>query len=452
MAIFGTDGIRGKVGDCEYIQPKFLVQLGWAIGQYINTLPSTQSKANSGIRPKVLVGKDTRISGYMVESSLESGLIAAGIDIYLLGPMPTPAISYLTQTFQADLSIVISASHNPFSDNGIKLINAKGGKLSREAESVIEQHIHKPLKTVDSYLLGKAHRLKGAPERYIEFCKSQYDKRVDLRLTKSVIDCANGSSYHIAPNVFSELGMCCETINNKPNGLNINLNCGSTSPQQCQAAVLNFQADIGICLDGDGDRLILVDHEGNVLTGDHILYILAMYLKKTGRLKGGVVGSQMANLGLENAFLKQGIPFKRVPVGDKHILAALEATGWNLGGEPSGHIICSDHQRSGDGIITALLIIEAMNFFNQPLATLVKDLEFYPSQLVNLPCNKRQEPLFNQSLIDTIENQYENNVRILIRYSGTEPLLRVLVEAETDKLVNDVMREVLSLVKESMPT
>lgn len=451
MTIFGTDGIRGRVGECNLIHPKFLVQLGWAIGQYLKEQISVKSKLENGIKPKVLIGKDTRISGYMMESSLESGLISAGVDIYLLGPMPTPAIAYLTQTFKADLGIVISASHNPFSDNGIKLMDACGRKISQSAQEMIEKIILEPLKTVDSYQLGKAFRLKGAPERYIEFCKSQFDKRLDAQSIKAVVDCANGSSYHIAPNVLTELGVRCHVINNKPNGLNINLNCGSTSPEQCKALVESTHSDIGICLDGDGDRVVLVDETGTVLTGDHVLYILATYFRVTGRLKEGVVGSQMANVGLEHALKEQGIPFERVAVGDKHILKALDCNGWNLGGEPSGHTICYDQHQSGDGIITALMVIEAMQFFRKPLSELISKLALCPSQLVNLPWNQSQQHINYAPLIEAIEKKHSSMVRVLIRCSGTEPLLRILVEAETEALVTVVMRELLDSIKDMMP-
>jgi len=438
---FGTDGIRGRVGS-ELITPEFIMKLGWAAGRVL-------SRQGHG---KVLVGKDTRISGYMFESALEAGLSAAGVDINLLGPMPTPAVAYLTRTFNAQAGIVISASHNAFYDNGIKFFSGDGTKLEDDVELAIEAEIDKPMTTVDSSKLGKASRINDAAGRYIEFCKSTVPNRINLKGIRIVVDCANGATYHIAPRVLEELGAEVIAIGAKPNGLNINDNCGSTKPEALQASVVELSADVGIALDGDGDRLIMVDAEGNVIDGDQILYIIAMSRLLNEQLDGSVVGTVMSNLGLEHALQKQGIGFRRSKVGDRHVMNMLRESGWSLGGEGSGHIICLDRTSTGDGIVAALQVLGAMVSSQKSLDQLMDGLVLYPQKLVNVPLDKpfnHDESAMVKAAMKDAEKQLGDSGRILLRASGTEPLLRVMVEGQDGTLVSKLAGSLADVVRDA---
>ncbi len=439
---FGTDGIRGKVGVWP-INAEFILKLGWAVGKVL---------ARQGYG-KVLIGKDTRISGYMFESVLEAGLSAAGIDTQLVGPMPTPAIAYLTRTLRAQAGIVISASHNPYYDNGIKFFSAAGTKLPDEVEAAIEAQLEQSMTTVDSACLGKAVRVVDAPGRYIEFCKSTVSSDTHLSGLKIVVDCANGAAYHIAPNVLRELGADVIEIGVEPNGLNINLNCGATYPATLQHRVLLEQADLGIALDGDGDRVMMVDHQGHILDGDELLYIIVKHRQEIGALKGGVVGTLMSNIGLEHALQALTVPFVRVPVGDRHIIAELTKRQWHLGGEPSGHIICSDAITTGDGIITALQVVSAMRHKNQSLAQLKTGLHKYPQILVNvkvpMTCDLTSKPRI-QAVLKTIEKKLGHSGRVLLRCSGTESLVRVMVEGEDENDIKQFANQLAAIVEEDL--
>jgi len=438
---FGTDGIRGRVGS-KLITPEFIMKLGWAAGRVL-------SRQGHGT---VLVGKDTRISGYMFESALEAGLSAAGVDINLLGPMPTPAIAYLTRTFHAQAGIVISASHNSYFDNGIKFFSGDGTKLEDEVELAIEAEIDKPMTTVESSKLGKASRITDAAGRYIEFCKSTIPNRVNLIGLRIVVDCAHGATYHIAPGVLEELGAEVMTIGAEPNGLNINDKCGSTKPEALQASVLEFNADVGIALDGDGDRLIMVDSKGNLVDGDQILYIIAMSRLFDEQLDGSVVGTVMSNLGLEHALQKQSIGFRRSQVGDRHVMNMLRESGWSLGGEGSGHIICLDRTSTGDGIVAALQVLYAMVSTQKPLDQLLGGLVMYPQKLVNIPLDKpfnHEESAMVKAAMKDAEKQLGDAGRILLRASGTEPLLRVMVEGQEETLVYKLADSLANAVREA---
>jgi phosphoglucosamine mutase len=439
---FGTDGIRGRVGSPP-ITAEFILKLGWAVGKVL---------ARKGYG-KVLIGKDTRISGYMFESVLEAGLSAAGVDIHLLGPMPTPGIAYLTRTFRAQAGIVISASHNPYYDNGIKFFSAQGSKLPDDLEIAIEEQLDKPMTTVDSADLGKAVRIDDAPGRYIEFCKSTVPSDITLTGLRIVVDCANGAAYHIAPSVFRELGADVIDIGVEPNGLNINLNCGATHPEVLQKHVLAEQADLGIALDGDGDRVIMVDHEGNILDGDQLLYVIAKDRLQQGKLHGGVIGTLMTNLGLEHVLEKLGIPFARVPVGDRHVISELSKRKWFLGGESSGHIICLDLTTTGDGIITALQVLAAMQHSKTNLSELKLGFNKYPQVLINVQITESydlNENLRIQQAVARVENELGNTGRVLLRPSGTEPLVRVMVEGKDEVRVKRLAQELAEVVKEEM--
>lgn len=439
---FGTDGIRGRVGTWP-INAEFILKLGWAVGVVL---------ARHGYG-KVLIGKDTRISGYMFESVLEAGLSAAGIDTHLLGPMPTPAIAYLTRTLRAQAGIVISASHNPYYDNGIKFISAQGAKLSDELELAIEEQLEKPMTTVDSAQLGKAVRIVDAPGRYIEFCKSTVSSDITLNGLKIVVDCANGAAYHIAPNVFRELGADVVEIGVEPNGLNINLDCGATHPEVLREHVLSEKADIGIALDGDGDRVVLVDHEGNILDGDELIYIIAKNRQETGQLKGGVVGTVMTNYGFEVAMRQLNIEFVRVPVGDRHVMSELAKRKWHLGGEPSGHILCSDAITTGDGIISALQVLSIMKHTKQNLSQLKSGLRKFPQVLINVNVTENTDPHHKsriQAAIKNIEDQLGSTGRVLLRRSGTEPLVRVMVEGQDVSHVTELANQLAGIVKEEL--
>lgn len=439
---FGTDGIRGRVGVWP-INAEFILKLGWAVGVVL---------ARQGYG-KVLIGKDTRISGYMFESVLEAGLSAAGIDTHLLGPMPTPAIAYLTRTLRAQAGIVISASHNPYYDNGIKFFSAQGNKLPDEVELEIERQLEKPMTTVDSAQLGKALRIVDAPGRYIEFCKSTVASDITLAGLKIVVDCANGATYHIAPNVLRELGAEVIEIGVEPNGLNINLECGAMHPDIVRDYVLKEKADIGIALDGDGDRVILIDHQGNILDGDELLYIIVKHRQDLGVLKGGVVGTVMSNFGLEHALQELNIEFVRAPVGDRHVMLELAKRQWHLGGEPSGHIICSDAITTGDGIITALQVLSVMKHTHRKLADLKTGLHKFPQVLVNVKVTENSDPHHKpriQNAIKDVEKALGSNGRVLLRRSGTEQLIRVMVEGEDASHVNQLADKLAAAVREEL--
>lgn len=424
---FGTDGIRGHVG-LSNINPEFVLKLGWAVGRVL---------AN-GQRKKVVIGKDTRVSGYMLESALEAGLSAAGVDVALLGPMPTPAIAYLTQTLRANAGIVISASHNLFEDNGIKFFSSEGGKLPDSVELAIEAELEMKMQTVPSQNLGKATRINDASGRYIEFCKSTIPSLTRLSGLKIVVDCANGATYHIAPNVFSELGAQVISIGNRPDGFNINEDCGSTSPELLRQKVMSTGADIGIGLDGDGDRVILIDSDGRLIDGDQILYIIAKDRHQRGVLNGGVVGTQMSNYGLEIAIKSLGIPFVRTRVGDRYVLEALREKDWKIGGETSGHIVCLDKTTTGDGIVAALQVLSIMVKQGKTLQQLIQGINLLPQSLVNLKTNYATILAEHTQVIEVVkalESSLNGEGRVLLRPSGTEPLLRVMVEGLDESIV-----------------
>ena len=426
---FGTDGIRGKVGD-SLINPMFVIKLGWAIGKILG----------SKTRGKVLIGKDTRISGYMLESALEAGLSAAGMDIHLLGPMPTPAIAYLTRTLRACAGIVISASHNGYEDNGLKFFSSEGFKLPDDIELEIEAQIEKPMQTVDSSRLGKAVRIVDAPGRYIEFCKSTVPSRVNFKGLKIVLDCANGATYHIAPAVLRELGAEVHEISTSPDGFNINAYCGSTYPHDLQDTVREMGANLGIALDGDGDRVIMVDHNGEVVDGDQLLFIIARHLKEINKLHGGIVGTAMTNLGFEESMASLDIPFERVAVGDRHIMARLKQNNWQIGGESSGHIVHLALSTTGDGIISALQVLCALIESGRSLADLKTGMTKYPQVLLNVPVPKSLDlnsALLQEAIRDT-ESKLGRSGRVLLRASGTEPVVRVMVEGQSIELVESL--------------
>jgi phosphoglucosamine mutase len=441
---FGTDGIRGRVGIAP-ITPDFVMKLGWAAGRVL-------ARGARG-KPKVLIGKDTRVSGYMFESALEAGLSAAGVDIHLLGPMPTPGIAYLTRTFHAQAGIVISASHNPFDDNGIKFFSGNGAKLPDEVELEIESELAKPFATVTSRELGKAHRVMDAAGRYIEFCKSTFSSQLDLTGLKIVVDCAHGATYHIAPDVLEELGARVVAIGVAPDGFNINDKVGATAPEALRQAVLAEQADLGIALDGDGDRLMMVDAQGQVLDGDQLTYIIAQHRQRLGRLTGAVVGTQMSNFGLELAIRESGLEFHRAAVGDRYVLEMLNANGWTLGGESSGHIICLDLTSTGDGIISALQVLEAMLTQNASLAELVSGMNLFPQTLVNVRVQRRAEGGFPpevHSAVAEVEAALSGEGRVLLRPSGTEPVIRVMVEGRNMQQVADFAAQLADTVHRSL--
>ncbi len=442
---FGTDGIRGQVG-ISHVNPEFMLKMGWALGQ---VLGKDHPK-------KVIIGKDTRVSGYMLESALEAGLAAAGADVYLLGPMPTPAIAYLTQTLRASAGIVISASHNLFADNGIKFFSADGEKFPDAMELAIEAELEKPLQIVDSAKLGKATRINDAPGRYIEFCKATIPSLTRLSGIKIIVDCANGATYHIAPEVFAELGAQVETLAAEPNGFNINQNCGSTSPEALRQRVLQTGADIGIALDGDGDRVILVDALGNLVDGDQIIYIIAKERKKRGLLHGGVVGTLMSNYGLERALNQLEVPFCRAPVGDRYVLEALKERDWKIGGETSGHVVCLDKTTTGDGIIAALQVLACMIKTDSPLQRLVEDIELLPQTLINIKTIHAASLIGNERILNSVavmEQELHHGGRILLRPSGTEPLLRIMIEGSDSKLIEaqaqQLKEEIIAIEKQT---
>lgn len=439
---FGTDGIRGTVGEGA-IKPDFILKLGWAVGRVL-------ASKNAG---KVLIGKDTRISGYMFESALEAGLSAAGIDSLLLGPMPTPAIAYLTRTLHADVGIVISASHNPYQDNGIKFFSAQGTKLTDEVELAIEAELEKEMQCVDSSTLGKAQRVKDAAGRYIEFCKSTVPSTLSLKGLKIVVDCAHGATYHIAPSVFDELGATVTSLGVNPDGLNINKACGSTHPGALQQTVLEEGADLGVGLDGDGDRLIMVDHKGEIVDGDELLYIIACSRSEETGVAGTVVGTLMSNLGLELALQGHGIGFQRANVGDRYVMEKLLEGGWFLGGESSGHIICLDRTSTGDGIVAALQVLHAIRRSGKSLHELKSGMSKFPQVMENVRLKKKTDISGSdviQDAVRDVESELGNTGRVLLRPSGTEPLIRVMVEGEDASQVSALTRRLAGIVSEAL--
>jgi len=436
---FGTDGIRGKVGQAP-ITPDFMLKLGWAAGKVF---------MQGGHRSKILIGKDTRISGYMFEAALEAGLTAAGVDINLTGPMPTPAIAYLTRTLRAQAGIVISASHNSFEDNGIKFFAGNGTKLPDEVELAIEAELSKALTTVAPKSLGKASRIDDARGRYIEFCKSTVGSRLTLSGLKVVVDCANGATYDIAPAVLSELGADVVSIGTDPNGLNINDKIGSTSPAALKEKVLEVGADLGVALDGDGDRSIMVDHQGNVVDGDEMLFVIACERRRRNIEFGGVVGTKMSNLGMELALAERAVPFARTAVGDRFVLQEMQQRGWQLGGESSGHIICHDITTTGDGIVSALQVLTAVVLTGKPLRELRGAMQKFPQTMINVRLGQDPDVSASQSVRDAVsgvEDKLQGRGRVLLRPSGTEPVLRVMVEGEDADLVAQLARELADVV------
>lgn len=445
---FGTDGIRGRVGEA-LITPDFVMRLGYAAGRVLTRIDNHLAK---NARPSVLIGKDTRISGYMLESALEAGLCAAGVDVLMTGPMPTPAVAYLTRALRAQAGIVISASHNPFYDNGIKFFSSLGTKLPDAIEHAIEAELEKPMQVMESAQLGKVRRIDDAAGRYIEFCKSTFPNTLDLRGLKIVLDCAHGATYHVAPPVFHELGAEIITIGNTPDGLNINHEVGSTHPQALQEAVVANNADLGIAFDGDGDRLMMVDSNGTLLDGDQLLYIIAIARQQAGLLQGGVAGTLMTNLALEHKLAGNNIPFARANVGDRYVLELLNQKTWQLGGENSGHILTLDKHSSGDGIIAALQVMHAVLQSKKTLAELGARLVLYPQVLVNVKTSKKID-LNNhtgiQAAVKIAEKTLANTGRVLLRTSGTEPKIRVMVEGENAALVQNLAEDIAKVVTQA---
>ncbi|MGD8420153.1 MAG: phosphoglucosamine mutase [Gammaproteobacteria bacterium] len=438
---FGTDGIRGRVGQPP-MTVDFIMKLGWAAGRVL-------SRRGRG---KVVIGKDTRVSGYMFESALEAGLAAAGLDVMLLGPMPTPAIAYITQAQRATAGIVISASHNPFYDDGVKFFNGDGFKLPDSTEEEIEAMIEQDLEMVGPEAIGKASRMEDAKGRYIEFCKSSIAFKTSLRGMKLVVDCANGATYHIAPSVFRELGAEVIEIGTRPNGLNINQEVGALHPLNMRSQVLENQADLGIAFDGDGDRVMMMDSTGEIINGDQLLYIITMGKRATGQLDGGVVGTLMTNLGLEHALEARSIPFQRAAVGDRYVMAKLVEYGWYLGGESSGHIICLDKSTTGDGIIAALQVLECLVVNQLSLADACKDMAIYPQTMINVEISRPLDLDSDQNVCDAVkaaEAQLGDAGRVLLRPSGTEPLIRVMVEGQDPGQVENVAAELAQCVEQA---
>lgn len=441
---FGTDGIRGRVGQAP-ITPEFMLKLGWAAGMAFRK----QGKC------RILVGKDTRISGYMFESALQAGLSAAGADVALLGPMPTPGIAYLTRTFQAEAGIVISASHNPHYDNGIKFFSTEGKKLPDDIEQMIEELLDAPMQVVESERLGKASRINDAAGRYIEFCKSSVPTSTSFAGRKIVIDCAHGATYRIAPSVFSELGVEVISIGNQPDGININAGVGATDLAALQKAVVEHGADLGIAFDGDGDRVQMVDHTGTILDGDDLLYIIATDIQERERLPEGtgVVGTLMSNYGLEKALGERGIPFVRAKVGDRYVMQEMQERGWVLGGESSGHILCDQHHTTGDGIIAALQVLLALKRRDRSLAKERLSWKKMPQLLINVSyacvdIDPLEQPQVKQ-LAARISKELEGRGRVLLRKSGTEPLVRVMVEGQDESEVLQYARELADAVEQA---
>lgn len=438
---FGTDGIRGKVGQ-DPITPEFVMKLGWAAGKVF---------AKQG-RSRILIGKDTRISGYMFESALEAGLSAAGVDVSLLGPIPTPGIAYLTRTFRAQAGIVISASHNPYYDNGIKFFSDQGEKLSDEVELEIEKWLDQPISCVDSAQLGKTTRINDAAGRYIEFCKGTTNN-LTLRGMKIVLDCAHGATYQIAPAVFSELGAEVVSIGVEPNGTNINAGVGSTEPESLRQRVLTEKADLGVAFDGDGDRVMMVDHLGELVDGDQLLYIMSAHARSQGRLTGGVVGTLMSNLGLEQALKELGVNFVRAKVGDRYVMQILSEKGWRYGGESSGHLLCLDANTTGDGIVSALQVLQALSDSQVSLHDWQKRMTKMPQTMINVKRNKDVDVMSVDEVVAAVEQAEQrlaDNGRVLLRPSGTEPVVRVMVEGKDLSQVEKEAHELAEVVEKAL--
>lgn len=440
MSHFGTDGIRGKFGETP-ITPEFALKLGFAAGQVL------KQRLGVGRHAQVLMGKDTRLSGYVLEAALQSGLNAAGVDVYLLGPLPTPAIAHLTRAFHADAGVVISASHNPYFDNGIKFFSGEGKKLPDELQDAISVQLEQPIQIDAPDQLGKSFRVKDAFGRYVEFCKSSFPYHLNLRGLKIVIDCANGAGYAVGPAVLQELGARVIAIHNQPDGFNINDGCGSTHPEALQSAVVAHQADVGIALDGDADRVIMVDCHGNLVDGDAILYVLAT---QRAEKAAGVVGTLMSNMGLELALRQHDIPFKRAKVGDRYVMADLEREGWQIGGEPSGHILSLDKSTTGDALISGLQVLAAMVEQNKPLHELTVGLSILPQTLVNVRLPQMIDPDADpelQAAFARAEQSLAGRGRLLIRKSGTEPVIRVMVEGESAEQVEQLANQLADLIR-----
>ena len=440
---FGTDGIRGRVGDAP-VTPDFMLKLGWATGKVF--------ASEDGTKPTVVIGKDTRVSGYMLESALQAGLVAAGANVKLLGPLPTPGIALLTRTQKADAGIVISASHNPYFDNGIKFFNGQGSKLSDELELQIEAMIDSPMETVDSEQLGKASRIVDAAGRYVEYCKSTFPDELSLKGMKVVIDCAHGATYHIAPAVFEELGATTVVIGATPDGYNINDGVGSTEPAALQAKVLEEGADIGIAFDGDGDRLQMVNAKGELLTGDDVLYVLAMHRLANGDSDAGIVGTLMTNMGLELALEAGGLRLARAKVGDRYVKELMVAEGWSLGGESSGHIICGDLSTTGDGVIAALQVLAAVRASGKSLEALASGFNPLPQVLVNVRITKGFDLSAHPTIAEAcrrVESELEGRGRLLLRPSGTEPVIRVMVEGDDTVAIDALADEVADAIRQA---
>lgn len=436
---FGTDGIRGLVGEFPIV-PEFALKLGWAAGKVL----AAQGNAS------VVIGKDTRLSGYMLEAALQSGLSAAGVSVRLLGPMPTPAVAHLTRAFHASAGIVISASHNPYYDNGIKFFGATGKKLSDDIETAIEEWLDKPMTIDDSDALGKTLRQEDARGRYIEFCKASFPYHLSLNGLKIVVDCAHGATYHVGPAVFRELGAEVIAVSCEPNGKNINADCGSTHPQTLQAAVLINKADLGIAFDGDGDRIVMVDHTGSVVDGDEIIVMIARARQQEGIDIGGVVGTLMSNLGMEVAIRDMGLEFVRAKVGDRYVMSALAKRGWILGGEGSGHIVCLDKTTTGDAIIAALQVLAAVVQSEQSLNELRQGMTKFPQQLINVKVAQKVDPMSNEIVVAAVkeaEKLLGARGRVLLRASGTEPVIRVMVEGEQQQQITRVCQELADKVR-----
>lgn len=444
---FGTDGVRGCVGEAP-ITPEFVMRLGYAAGVSL----VAREHLPAGERPTILIGKDTRVSGYMLEAALEAGFAAAGVDVMLAGPIPTPAVAYLTRALRLQAGVVISASHNPFYDNGIKFFSAGGTKLPDAMEAEIETHLDEPMACVDSARLGRARRINDAAGRYIEFCKSTFPSELDLRGMRIALDCAHGAAYHIAPSVFHELGAEVVSVGVEPNGLNINDGVGATRPESLRQCVLTNSADLGIALDGDGDRLIMVDRQGEIYDGDKLLYVIAAARKAAGRLDG-VVGTLMSNLGFEHAVARLGVPFARAKVGDRYVLELLHEKGWKVGGENSGHIICLDCHSTGDGIVSALQVLAALKQGGLTLAEACADLVFYPQRLINVRLPLGFDWQGDEGIARAkaaAEETLANSGRVLLRPSGTEPLLRVMVEGQDGGLVDRLAKDIAAAVERAL--
>jgi len=438
---FGTDGIRGEIGKAP-MTPDFVLKLGWATGKVLASQGSSL----------VVVGKDTRISGYMLEFALEAGLVAAGVNVRLLGPMPTPAVAYLTRTFRASAGVVISASHNPFQDNGVKFFSSEGTKLSDKTELEIESYLDRDIKTVSSEKLGKVERVGDAAGRYIEFCKRAIPTDVSLDGLRIVVDCANGATYHVSPYVFSELGADVIEVATSPDGVNINENCGATSLGLLQKSVKEYRADLGVALDGDGDRLMMVDCNGTIVDGDEILAIIAAHRLKEDILGGHVVGTLMSNLGLEKAITKMGLNFHRADVGDRYVMDIMRKTGGMLGGESSGHIIVRDRISTGDGTIAALQVLYAVISSGKPLSELKQVMGKYPQTLINVRVKGEIDLDSNmeiQEAVKAAEAQMGDRGRVLLRASGTEPLIRVMVEAQDESETKQLASMIAKVVEQA---